>query len=737
MRSPTNLKTWAEQLLFGTRLEDKLQSLPSISLQDESHIDPALTVIPRFPGRPPELSRVGKADFPSVHQLHQDLERGKVLHFFANHELLALELMALVLLRFPDAPPSFRKGLAQIIQEEQGHLRLYLARMKELGVQFGDLPMSEYFWNSMKSTPSPLDFTLQMSLTFEQANLDFSFFYMNAMRSVGDSATAALLYRVFQEEMGHVKHGLVWFNRWRQNLPYPSDWDAYAALLPHPLNPQRAKGLSFCAEARREVGFSDTYIRELQAYSGSKGRPPQLWFYNPHCDSEIVRGKPGFHPSRAGQQVQDDLQNISTFLALNTDIVLTRQKPSLEWIESVQNVGFSTPEYLELKDPLAPSVRVQKIGGFQPWGWSPEMTELFSPLSDRLVTLEGGNRHFCERIVPEHRFHAKDLGKLFSKTWSTQFLHHWIQKHSSTTPFFGALTDVGQSFSELNPALAHIGELLAEGRRVMIKAPFGTSGMQVKTIEHTAELQETHPKWGWMRKILAQQGSLVVEPYLDKLMDLSIQIEIKSSEGEPAIRFLEVRRFYTGRNHEYRGTALGKKIPGLAPEAYRFFYSILPEWKKLLRRLGERLQQEGYEGPAGIDAFLWRHSDGSLRLKPLVELNPRWTMGRVALELERHLSPGVSGLWFFIPLQKIAGLGFNSKQEFVTEMHQRYPVVRDKTGIRSGALLTNDPSQASSVITVLVANPSHEIINIFESLVHDGSDRKSKFPADDRPTEQP
>ena len=45
---------------------------------------------------------------------------------------------------------------------------------------------------------------------------------------------------------------------------------------------------------------------------------------------------------------------------------------------------------------------------------------------------------------------------------------------------------------------------------------------------------------------------------------------------------------------------------------------------------------EGYRGPVGVDAFLFRDSAGELRVKPVVEVNPRYTMGRVAVELVRH-----------------------------------------------------------------------------------------------------
>ena len=58
------------------------------------------------------------------------MSAGRLLHFFANHELLATELMALVLLKFPDAPAAFRKGVLETLKDEQEHTRLYIERMK-------------------------------------------------------------------------------------------------------------------------------------------------------------------------------------------------------------------------------------------------------------------------------------------------------------------------------------------------------------------------------------------------------------------------------------------------------------------------------------------------------------------------------------------------------------------------------------------------------------------------------
>jgi uncharacterized ferritin-like protein (DUF455 family) len=730
-----NLHTFAHTILFGTSIQDKLVRLPvglddklvafdgvgasaSFNCNDNGNKSELLSV-PKFPGRPAALLNSGvKATFPALHKLHEPETRGEILHFFANHELLAMELMALVLLRFPDAPAEFRNGVARTISEEQSHMRLYIDRMKELGVSFGDLPVSDYFWKSMSGMKSPMDYVVQMSLTFEQANLDYSLFFMRAVRAAGDDKTADILERVFREEIGHVKHGVTWFNRWRAAelglaATPESDWDAYVRSLPLPMTPSRAKGFEFSAEPRRQAGLSETFIRELRVHASSKGRPPVVWFYNPHCDSEIARGRPGFTPTEGARRVSRDLETVPMFLAREQDIVLLEEKPRVEWVESLHQAGFEIPEF-------ALSVRAPKIGGIEPWGWSPESFDLLRPLHSRLVTLDGGNREWCDKLFASQQYLETGIGPLFSKSWSAKFLSDWITKNTKeNTEFqalFGDLETVGQTFSEWDSCCARIEEILSSGRfpAAMVKAPYGTSGMQVKKVLTLSELGG--PIGGWIKNTLSNQGEIVVEPYLDKQTDLSIQIEVE----EARTRLLEVRRFATGSRHEYLGTYLGRKLGGISAEQVRFVHSVIQSgngaWGQMLRDLGSKLREAGYRGPAGVDAFLWKDHEGSLRMKPLVELNPRWTMGRVALEIEKRLAPGVNGLWAFIPIRELKSRGFSGEfkgvEDFVNQMEKRYPLVTSKAGgssrIDSGVIFTNDPLRAREVLTCLVTLPNSD-----------------------------
>ena len=170
------LRAFAQQVLRSTDLEEKLSSPDSFT--DQAPGD-ALTVA-GLPGRPRRLPLVPTAAVPPAPTPRSLVRKdvpGQTLHTFAHHELQALELMALALLRFPDAPTDFRQGLARIIQDEQRHFRLYQARAEHWGTGLGDVGASHFFWDTVADIDSPQAFLAALSLTYEQANLDFAHGY--------------------------------------------------------------------------------------------------------------------------------------------------------------------------------------------------------------------------------------------------------------------------------------------------------------------------------------------------------------------------------------------------------------------------------------------------------------------------------------------------------------------------------------------------------------------------------
>ena len=227
-----NITEFAEQIVFGKTLEEKLAAPGRLSLDPNRKQRKSIGPI-AAPGRPYGLEmrtsgHVGTTR-PRDDNLENEAERGKLLHFLANHELLATELMALVLLKFPDAPHAFRQGVLVTLQEEQAHTQMYIDRMHECGVEFGTYPVSGQFWQVVAPMESPMDFVSRLSLTFEQANLDYSQHFAKVFRRIGDDATASILQQIYEDEIGHVQHGLHWFRQWKD--PEQSDWEAYQACL--------------------------------------------------------------------------------------------------------------------------------------------------------------------------------------------------------------------------------------------------------------------------------------------------------------------------------------------------------------------------------------------------------------------------------------------------------------------------------------------------------------------------
>ena len=179
------LRQWAESILSATTLEQKLFA-PAL-LTDET---PGAPLFFNEPTRPPSMGfrKRGKEEKLPPFQSHGTAEnRAICLHRFAGHELLAVEIMAHALVAFPDAPKAFRKGIAHTLKEEQGHVRLYMTRMEQMGLRFGDLPLYRHFWNHVPHLTSPLKYVSVMSLTFEQANLDFAPLYGKSFAHFGDS----------------------------------------------------------------------------------------------------------------------------------------------------------------------------------------------------------------------------------------------------------------------------------------------------------------------------------------------------------------------------------------------------------------------------------------------------------------------------------------------------------------------------------------------------------------------
>lgn len=688
------IRQFAEQILWGTRWEDKLVALDCY----EDGAPGAGIATPSAPGRPPGLGldewhHREKLRFRDVRHFHSEKERGLVLHFFANHELLALELMALALLKFPQAPAKFRRGLVQTLKDEQQHLRLYQQRMQAIGVQFGEIPVGDFFWKAIGPMQTPLDFVTGLSLTLEQANLDYARHYAHVYRQLDDPATAAILERIYRDEIGHVKHGLTWFRRWQE--AGLSEWEAYRRTLRFPLGPARAKGIGFNRAGRLQAGLSADYIDELELFSQSRGRCPAVYWFNANCEEQVALGRPGFTPPRSVAALEADFQALPMLLCARDDVVLVRAKPSPGFLRRMQELGFAIPEFVECSAEGLAALAERKVNALRPWGWSPDSARLLAPL---VAGLPPGGEGPCWSAA---------LRRLYAKSWSAAQLGQFLA--AQEVNYLCRADVVGTACATTDQVSAQIGHLAEAGfDAVVVKAQYGSAGRgQI----HCRGGQLRPEQRGRLENMLRQQGQVVVEPWLDKVADLSLHFDV-GAEG--AVAVAGWTRFLTAGRGQYRGAFVGSLTAGLDEDVKRFLYGDGRDARRL-PKLGEQLAEwlaqplcaADYRGPVGVDAMVYR--DGSqLRLKPIVEVNPRTTMGRVALKLQQAVNSARTAVWLVLSCREVTAAGFAGLAECAAALEAAHParMMPDGKQLSGGVLFTTDPVQARSFASALLVGES-------------------------------
>lgn len=235
---------------------------------------------------------------------------------------------------------------------------------------------------------------------------------------------------------------------------------------------------------------------------------------------------------------------------------------------------------------------------FTPWGWTPSVVRLGESLGARLSP------------VP-----FETVRRVNSKLWS-----HALEQELGLA-MRGACA--ATNFEELQEAVARACPR-AEDKWV-IKSPFGFAARE-RVLGRGARLEGAQATWA--RRQFAKGITLIFQPWLERVREYGVTLEI-NPDGE--INFNGISDLQTNGAGTGTGYLLGRRID--SPER-------AAELRQLAQMIGTRLFQEGYTGPAGVDAL--EHTNG---LHPLLEINARYTMGFVALAIERALNPQTPTLW--------------------------------------------------------------------------------------------
>ena len=131
--------------------------------------------------------------------------------------------------------------------------------------------------------------------------------------------------------------------------------------------------------------------------------------------------------------------------------------------------------------------------------------------------------------------------------------------------------------------------------------------------------------------------------------------------------------------------------------------------EELMESTGSTMSSLGYVGPIGIDTIIYRDPKKKLRIKPIIEINPRWTMGRVGKNLSTKVNSSRTGIWLIVQQREANVIGNRSLHEWAEYIEKSFPIEFTTDGqISRGAVFTTDPVQSNTFATLLLVDETLE-----------------------------
>lgn len=175
--------------------------------------------------------------------------------------------------------------------------------------------------------------------------------------------------------------------------------------------------------------------------------------------------------------------------------------------------------------------------------------------------------------------------------------------------------------------------------------------------------------------MVKDQGYTIVEPYLDKVIDLAFQFEIKKGK----VSYLGISNFSTDYKGQYNGNSLNGLPNSLPRNVVEFIESVPALTLQPIKVILEASEMaKNYEGYFGVDTLIFKNDAGELKVNPCLEINVRYNMGLLCLTLERFIVPHKKGIYrtWFQP-----GTFFKDLKK---EMETKHPLVLEGNKIASG-----------------------------------------------------
>jgi uncharacterized ferritin-like protein (DUF455 family) len=171
------------------------------------------TPMPAEPARPPQPPLLPPTRMPRRGKAGSQRGRIALLHALAHIEFSAIDLAFDLVGRFGNTfPRTFVDDWVGVGADEAMHFALLHRRLRSLGSFYGDLPAHAGLWEAAADTAhDPLARLAVVPTVLEARGLDVTPAILGSLRLAGDERSAAILERIYTDEIRHVSAGMKWF----------------------------------------------------------------------------------------------------------------------------------------------------------------------------------------------------------------------------------------------------------------------------------------------------------------------------------------------------------------------------------------------------------------------------------------------------------------------------------------------------------------------------------------------
>lgn len=169
--------------------------------------------MPDRPARPGSPLLLPPNRMPKRGRAGSERSRIALLHALAHIEFGAIDLAFDMAGRFGATfPPRFVDEWLSVGADEAIHFALLDRRLKALGSCYGALPAHDGLWEAAAETANDAAARLAVvPMVLEARGLDVTPATVASFRSAGDARSAAILERIYRDEIRHVAVGTGWF----------------------------------------------------------------------------------------------------------------------------------------------------------------------------------------------------------------------------------------------------------------------------------------------------------------------------------------------------------------------------------------------------------------------------------------------------------------------------------------------------------------------------------------------